>query len=131
MFGRIFKVLVSLVLYTIDLCSRIVASFFHMQCSETFVILTYHNVRHEKRSVFEEQMRTLIKIGRPVMLGTTVGVSNKYHRIAVTFDDGYQSVFENAIPIMRQRLISATIFVTTGCLGQKPTWVSPDHVYAT
>ena len=101
-----------------------------MRCIETLVILTYHNVSREKRSVFETQMKTLIKIGQPVLVGTTMGKSNKHHRIAVTFDDGYQSVFGNAIPIMRQWVIPATIFVTTGHLDHKPAWVSSDHEFA-
>ena len=74
-------------------------------------------------------MQMLIKIGQPVLVGKIVGVSSKNHRIAVTFDDGYQSVLKNAIPVMRQWLIPATIFITTGCLGKKPNWVSPDHAY--
>jgi peptidoglycan/xylan/chitin deacetylase (PgdA/CDA1 family) len=130
MIERILKIIISLLLYTVDLTIQLMANLFNIRRSKTFVILTYHNISQEKRSKFEAQMRTLIKVGQPVMLGTSIGVYNLYNRIAVSFDDGYQSVFENAMPIMRQLSIPATVFVTTGCLGKKPTWVSSEHEFA-
>lgn len=41
----------------------------------------------------------------------------------MTFDDAYQSVLQNALPILRTKNIPATIFVPTGCLGKKPKWI--------
>ncbi|MBI4959109.1 MAG: polysaccharide deacetylase family protein [Desulfovibrio sp.] len=42
--------------------------------------------------------------------------------VAVTFDDGYADNLEIAAPIMAQREIPATVFVTTGMLGREFWW---------
>jgi peptidoglycan/xylan/chitin deacetylase (PgdA/CDA1 family) len=45
-------------------------------------------------------------------------------RIAITFDDGFTSVVENALPVMAARGVPATIFVTTGYLGARAGWIT-------
>jgi peptidoglycan/xylan/chitin deacetylase (PgdA/CDA1 family) len=42
---------------------------------------------------------------------------------AVTFDDGFVSALENALPELELRNIPATFFVPTGSLGGPPAWV--------
>jgi peptidoglycan/xylan/chitin deacetylase (PgdA/CDA1 family) len=41
----------------------------------------------------------------------------------VTFDDGFVSVLENAVPELVERNIPFTIFVPTGHLGKHPGWI--------
>lgn len=43
---------------------------------------------------------------------------------AVTFDDGYECVLENALPELEKRRIPSTIFVVTEALGRYPFWLS-------
>lgn len=45
------------------------------------------------------------------------------HRVAVTFDDGYQSIFFNALPILIRMRIPATIFIPAGFIGKAPAWI--------
>ena len=40
--------------------------------------------------------------------------------MAVTFDDGYVSVFENAMPILKELGVPGTIFVPTALIGNEP-----------
>lgn len=40
--------------------------------------------------------------------------------MAVTFDDGYVSVYENAMPILREVGVPGTIFVPTALIGNEP-----------
>ncbi|MBU5612549.1 polysaccharide deacetylase family protein [Geomonas azotofigens] len=44
--------------------------------------------------------------------------------VVVTFDDGYSDNLTNAVPLLRQYLVPATVFVATGFLGdaQRPYW---------
>ena len=41
--------------------------------------------------------------------------------VALTFDDGYQSVFDNALPVLSQHKIPATVFMVSGAEEAMPT----------
>jgi peptidoglycan/xylan/chitin deacetylase (PgdA/CDA1 family) len=47
---------------------------------------------------------------------------------AVTFDDGYRDVYENAFPILKRKGIPAAVFVVTDLVGQ-PFWQVHDKLY--
>jgi peptidoglycan/xylan/chitin deacetylase (PgdA/CDA1 family) len=42
--------------------------------------------------------------------------------ILITFDDGYRSILDYALPALREHGFFATVFVVTGRLGQTNTW---------
>jgi peptidoglycan/xylan/chitin deacetylase (PgdA/CDA1 family) len=42
--------------------------------------------------------------------------------VAITFDDGYESVYCNAFPILRQYGVAATVFVNPAFVGQFNGW---------
>jgi peptidoglycan/xylan/chitin deacetylase (PgdA/CDA1 family) len=93
----------------------------------TFVVLMYHSVKPEERRRFEEQMDLLVRRAVPVPGDFRKLESQKDLYVAVTFDDGYRSVAENAWPVMRERKIPVTLFVVAGCVaGGAPTWISPE-----
>jgi peptidoglycan/xylan/chitin deacetylase (PgdA/CDA1 family) len=75
-------------------------------------------------------MDTLLKIGYPLSLDAQLPALNNRNFISVTFDDGYQSVLQNALPILYEKNIPVTIFVPTGFLGKKAEWIrNPNHPY--
>ncbi|MGO9441003.1 MAG: polysaccharide deacetylase family protein, partial [Terriglobales bacterium] len=41
----------------------------------------------------------------------------------ITFDDGVQSQFRHALPILRQNSVAATFFVNTGLIGVVPEYM--------
>lgn len=47
---------------------------------------------------------------------------------AVTFDDGYQDVYEHAYPVLRRKGIPAAVFVVTDLVG-RPFWQVHDRLY--
>ena len=48
------------------------------------------------------------------------------HTVAITFDDAFLNVKENAVPILKRHNLPAGIFVPAGNLGQLPRWNIPD-----
>ena len=47
---------------------------------------------------------------------------------AVTFDDGYQDVYEHAVPILKRKGIPAAAFVVTGLVGRS-SWQTHDKLF--
>ena len=47
---------------------------------------------------------------------------------AVTFDDGYRDVYEQAFPVLRRKGIPGAVFVVTDLVGQ-PFWQIHDRLY--
>jgi peptidoglycan/xylan/chitin deacetylase (PgdA/CDA1 family) len=86
------------------------------------VVLYYHAIRPEQRKAFAKQMDMLLRLARPWKLDGAIEQGNS-RRVAITFDDGYISVMENASPALKQRGIPFTVFVPTGSWGQRPEWV--------
>jgi glycosyltransferase involved in cell wall biosynthesis len=100
------------------------------------VILRYHSVSHFDSSgrlyrspsiavtpeTFERQMRFLADWYQVVPLNTLVDCllhdkAFPQHAVAVTFDDGYRDNFMCAFPVLRSLGLPATVYVTTGAIG--------------
>jgi len=77
------------------------------------------------RDAFADQMRFLARRRRVVTLDDAIErrVPAGPPAVAITFDDAYRNVLENAVPILREHGFPATIFVPTGWTGQPPGWL--------
>lgn len=93
------------------------------------VVLYYHAVRPELRASFGKQLDALLRWGQPWNLDGELASSGGLH-FAVTFDDGYISVLENAVPELQARAVPYTLFIPTGSWGGRPSWVkNPQHPF--
>ncbi len=90
------------------------------------VVLYYHTVRPFQRRRFARQMDILLRHAEPVSAEQLEKTERGTRRAAVTFDDGFRSFFENALPELTRRNIEATIFIPTGYLGRGPGWLNDD-----
>src|SRR4029077_19844424 len=89
------------------------------------VILCYHSVHPDRpyRSVtperFREHLAWLEEHAQVVRLDDIrrVGTSDR-PRVAITFDDGYVDNATHAFPLLEERRLSATFFVTAGLLDR-------------
>jgi peptidoglycan/xylan/chitin deacetylase (PgdA/CDA1 family) len=76
---------------------------------------------------FEAQMEYLARHRRVVSLADAVSESRAPGKpsVAITFDDGYRSVLENAVPILERHGFPATVFVPTAYIGDRNRWDEP------
>jgi peptidoglycan/xylan/chitin deacetylase (PgdA/CDA1 family) len=131
MISRITKLVISILFHAIHKVIHVICSLLGRQISPTLVILTYHPVKTSETARFERQMNMLLNTGKPISLSHNISTLGSGYNIAVTFDDAYQSILKNALPVLRAKNIPATIFVPTGYLGKKPIWIkNPNHKYA-
>lgn len=125
---RLIKLLVSLCLAGADRIAVAVARVLGQRSATPCVVLYYHAVRATERGRFASQMDELMHLSIPIDIENSESPPSKSCRYAaVTFDDGFVSVVENALPELRARNIPCTIFVPTGSIGQHPSWLGQSH----
>ena len=97
-------------------------------------ILTYHSI-DESRSVisvspmaFRRHIRQFLAARIPIVpVEELLADSFKdTDAVALTFDDGYQSVQREAVPLLMEHGLPATVFVVTSCVGGMNTWAAGD-----
>ncbi|HWA83828.1 MAG TPA: polysaccharide deacetylase family protein, partial [Fimbriimonadaceae bacterium] len=77
--------------------------------------------------LFEKQLRFLLRRGySPMSLTEFVRCLSSHPKgvrpIAITFDDGYESVYTDALPVLRRQGMTATVFVVAGQMGDTNQW---------
>jgi peptidoglycan/xylan/chitin deacetylase (PgdA/CDA1 family) len=92
----------------------------------TLPILTFHGIDDAKTvlsfppQVFERSIARLKKLGyRAISLVNAVDSLRRAEGFperscVITFDDGYQSVYANAFPVLERQHMTATVFLTVG-----------------
>lgn len=82
---------------------------------------------------FETQMRWLKRLGYKGLalkeLMPYVAGEKKGKVVGITFDDGYQNVYQNALPVLTKLGFSSTNFIVTGQLGGKNQWAQDNGSY--
>jgi peptidoglycan/xylan/chitin deacetylase (PgdA/CDA1 family)/ubiquinone/menaquinone biosynthesis C-methylase UbiE len=93
-------------------------------------ILGYHRIADDRDVLavgpdrFRRQLETLLEAGvEPVSLRRALEVaSEERQHFCVTFDDGYLDVLTNAVPILRELELPATIFVPSAVIDGDATY---------
>jgi peptidoglycan/xylan/chitin deacetylase (PgdA/CDA1 family) len=86
------------------------------------VILYYHSVRERDRARFAAQMDRLRRLAEVVPCWAKEAPPGARRLAAVTFDDAFVNVVENALPELARRNLHCTIFVPAAVIGQNPGW---------
>ena len=116
--SRIVKCAVSLAVYLVSATQEILLRLSNKVPPGKCVVLYYHSVPRNQRRLFASQMDTLLRHARPVSLDTDILLPLGAKTVAVTIDDAFENLLENAIPELTRRRIPATIFAITGALGK-------------
>lgn len=56
----------------------------------------------------------------------SAGKGSRERAVLITFDDGYPSFYEHALPLLAEFGVKATVFVCTDFVGQRPGWMVRD-----
>lgn len=93
------------------------------------VVLYYHGVSKADIGRFRKQMEYLARrctvVKASEIMAADVGEAKNV--VAITFDDAFVNVMENAVPILREYGLLGDIFVPVGNLGQIPHWEMPEN----
>jgi peptidoglycan/xylan/chitin deacetylase (PgdA/CDA1 family) len=119
---RVSKLCISVVFYVWDSFRRQLGPFFGKEPECLCTVLVYHAISSREVSRFAKQMDLLKRLTFPVSAAQLGGLTKGIHHAAVTFDDGFQSLCENALPVLLERQIPSTVFIPAGCVGCRPTW---------
>jgi peptidoglycan/xylan/chitin deacetylase (PgdA/CDA1 family) len=120
---RLIKLFISLLVRLWDVALTAVLRLFGHQPGPACVALYYHAITAAQRARFARQMDLLVRLAKPISADLPALPTSGVRYCAVTFDDGFVSVLENALPELERRNIPATLFVPAGCLGGPPAWV--------
>ncbi|CAD7770825.1 Polysaccharide deacetylase [Candidatus Methanoperedenaceae archaeon GB50] len=91
------------------------------------IILLYHNIDSSWKNGFKKQMQFIKEHMQPISLNKLIDCLIKKKpfppkSIAITFDDGYESIYHHAYPILDKYQILATIFLVTGYIDTRKTF---------
>ena len=125
---RLVLLAISIVVRAWDVAYTSVRQVLRLAVAPKALVIYYHAVRPDQRKQFARQMDQLLSLAEPFQAGSAETVSTtQRHMVAVTFDDGFESVVENAVPELTKRNIPFILFVPSGCLGRRPSWVGATH----
>lgn len=119
---RILKIGISLLYLSAENLYRFTQKILGGDAKRRLVILYYHAVPERHRSRFARQMESLNRGANVVPASYRGPLRADRCNVAITFDDAFVSVAENALPELASRRFHATVFVPTGLLGRGPTW---------
>jgi peptidoglycan/xylan/chitin deacetylase (PgdA/CDA1 family) len=92
-------------------------------------VLTYHSIDDSgspisvSRRTFEQHAEWLASGAvRVTGLADLMTTSDDSDAVAITFDDGFESVATIAAPLLRERQLPATVFVVSGHAGRTNLW---------
>ncbi len=89
---------------------------------------SYSGVDYDKEG-FEQLLRSVYEKGYKLVSAKEYFDSNcKERQIICTFDDGYENVYVNALPVMKKYGFTATVFVCPDLIGKNNSWNHRDDV---
>lgn len=120
---RLVKLAASLCLRVCDAAYIAIAKLAGRTPAATCIVLYYHAVDARDRGFFARQMDTLLRHTQVISSGFEGTLVPGRRYTAITFDDGFLSTFQNALPELENRGLPAVLFVPSGCLGVDPPWI--------
>jgi len=116
--SRLLKLVVSSLLHGFDALYGLLLKISGGQPRGTCVVLYYHSVPPEQRSLFAKQLDAILETAPVIDITREVLLEPGQRRIGITFDDAFENFVSEALPELEKRRIPATVFVITNALGK-------------
>jgi peptidoglycan/xylan/chitin deacetylase (PgdA/CDA1 family) len=88
---------------------------------QSMIVFYYHAVRAHEVERFRNQVRAMVSYG-DIVKADDISAPNGRPKTSVTFDDAFQCVFDNALPVLAEFNVPCTIFVPTAKMGRVADW---------
>ena len=91
-------------------------------------ILTFHSIDDSESvlsfspATFERMLNDILRADIRICTLDELVRPEVDNALAITFDDGMQSVFENALPLLRDAKVPSHLYLTTGFVGRDNQW---------
>lgn len=119
---RLFKLLVSLAVYSADCLQAALGSLIGRTRPGTCVVLYYHEVVETDRARFAAQLDVILHAAEPVSALKLQSFTQGKKHVAVTVDDAFVSFFSHGLPEIERRKIPVLVFIPTGWIGRNVDW---------
>jgi peptidoglycan/xylan/chitin deacetylase (PgdA/CDA1 family) len=119
---RLTKLTISLLYYLLRGLSQFALQLTGRSPGRKLIVLYYHGIPAAYRSKFVRQLESIRRGAWVLPASHCGGLPWGKPNVAITFDDAYVSVAENALPELASRGFHSTIFVPIGSVGGRPVW---------
>jgi peptidoglycan/xylan/chitin deacetylase (PgdA/CDA1 family) len=97
---------------------------YHGICDENFRMLKGYDERHIPKSIFKKQLLYLINKGYQFVTISELVLLLKEKKninkiVALTFDDGFRNVIENAYPVMKEMNAKGCIYLVSNLISEQ------------
>jgi peptidoglycan/xylan/chitin deacetylase (PgdA/CDA1 family) len=124
---RLSFLVISLAFCCLETCLKKLKAALGKEIDGTCVVLCYHSVPRDRINRFRSQMAILNRTAKPIAADFRGVLGNATRHVILTFDDGYSSVIENALPVLNAYKIKSTLFLIPAKMGIHPDWISTDN----
>ena len=86
-------------------------------------VLMYHSISNDKNKIsvsvsnFKNQMRLMHSLGYKGYSLNKINLKTSKKKFVITFDDGYENIFTEAMPVLKELDFSATCFIVNKKIG--------------
>jgi peptidoglycan/xylan/chitin deacetylase (PgdA/CDA1 family) len=96
------------------------------QLNPLCVALYYHSIFPKEKESFRKQMDLVIKKSTVIKSDHQAELGDNGLYTIITFDDAFENLILNAVPILEEKNIPFTIFFISDYFGQLPNWEFPE-----
>ncbi len=91
-------------------------------------VITFHNIGNDgsvisfRREAFRDFIGSLARSSMPCLDLDSILDPNIAEGVALTFDDGMRSVYQNALPVLKEYAVPSHLFLTSSVIGKTNGW---------